>query len=314
MITNKATSVLLTSVGGLTGTYLTKLLSEKYQLIGIDMSEHVPLKQELRRFYRVPAVINEGYIPTLEEIIKREKIDIIIPVSSYDMNVLSKCHYLLEKYNVDSCMMDYEWHSKLHNKATCYRYLNSLGIATPKIFTKIRFPLVMKENESSGSKGTQVIQNLEDYNYWKKKMSDYILTEYLDGDEYTVDCLFGYKGENLGFNIRKRVKTSGGGAVITTNTYTYAEQIEMIINKLTNSGKIKGPVNFQFKVKENEIYIFDFNTRFASGGLPLTVESGFNIPERLVKLIMEKNVQKWNLNFENEGLTMIRYYNETFVK
>ena len=81
-----------------------------------------------------------------------------------------------------------------------------------------------------------------------------------------------------------------------------------------NTRKIKGPVNFQFKIfPEDELCIFDFNTRFASGGLALTVESGFDIPNLLIKMLLGEKVVKWESISENDGLTMIRYYDEYFM-
>lgn len=310
-------TILLTSAGGLTGTYLFKHLKQnsQYQIVAIDMTEINPLKKWADAFYKVPAVKDKDYLAVLKEIITKEKIDIIIPVTSYDVDFLSKKSVQQELDGAKMLVMDYEYHSILHNKESCYKYLSSLGINVPLIYREIHeavLPCILKPRKGSGSKNTIKIQSIEDYEYWSKRVDDYLLVEYIDGKEYTVDCLFDKNGKCLGANVRERVKTNGGGAVITRNDYT--QNIEHVIRKLENTRLIKGPINFQFKRLPNQqCCVFDFNTRFASGGLPLTVASGFDIPNMLIQLILNKNVKPWYPEEKNNGLTMIRYYEEMFV-
>jgi len=105
---------------------------------------------------------------------------------------------------------------------------------------------------------------------------------------------------------------NGGGAVVSTNREVNG--VDDIIKKLESTKRIKGPVNFQFKIdKTGELCVFDFNTRFASGGLPVTVESGFDIPYMLLQLILDEKVEKWKRDSKSIGLTMIRYFEEVYV-
>lgn len=105
---------------------------------------------------------------------------------------------------------------------------------------------------------------------------------------------------------------NGGGAVISINREI--DGVKKIIEKLESTGRIKGPVNFQFKIdNEKNLKIFDFNTRLASGGLPVTVASGFDIPYLLVRLILGEKITKWRRDEKNIGLTMIRYFEEVYV-
>lgn len=90
--------------------------------------------------------------------------------------------------------------------------------------------------------------------------------------------------------------------------------MERIIEILERTGVLKGPVNFQFKEKKNgELCVFDFNTRFASGGLPLTVAAGFDIPYLMIKMIVGENIEPVPRRDMDNELTMIRYYEEAFV-
>ena len=177
----------------------------------------------------------------------------------------------------------------------------------------IEYPVIMKPKEGTGSKEVVLIQNELDFNYWSKKNVNYILVEYIPGKEFTADCFFNWNGKCLGVNVRERIKMNGGGAVITKNEYKI--DVDNLINKLESTGVIKGPVNFQFKKLLNgDLIVFDFNTRFASGGLPLSVKSGFDIPNILIKYLNGDKIEKWIPNIENDNLYLIKYFEEYYLK
>lgn len=307
-------NILLTSVGGAAGVFLSKHL-KKYnnlRLIGIDMSNLIAPQKWLDRFYQVPAVSDKEYFCKIEKIVERENIDVIIPITSYDMDAFCK-EEKENKYGKKMLIMDNEMHRLLHNKLTCYQYFNTIGIKAPKILDEITsYPVILKAKEDSGSKRTFLLRSQEDYDFYSKRTEDSILVEYLEGPEYTVDCLFDKKGKCIGYNVRKRRKMNGGGAVISTNCEV--EEVKSVISILESTGRIKGAVNFQFKIdKDGDVNVFDFNTRFASGGLPLTVQTGFDIPYLLIQLVLGEHVCTWERNKNSIGLTMIRYFDEVYI-
>ncbi len=314
---NKKITILLTSAGGLTGIFLSKHFKKTsdYRIVGVDMSDINPLKEWVDVFYKVPAIKANDFLLTIKNIIFKEKVDVVIPVSSYDVDFFSKATVQVQLADVKLLTMDYDDHIKLHDKKECYQFLNKIGVVTPLIYSKkdeIQYPCVIKPKRSSGSRNTEILYDEIDFEYWSKKSVDNIVIQYLEGKEYTVDCLFDKCGKCLGANVRERVKMRGGGATISRIDNTI--MVDDIIKKLEKLGTIKGPVNFQFKrLSDGQLCVFDFNTRFASGGLALTVESGFDIPNLLVEMLLGESNKKFESNPENNGLTMVRYYEEYFM-
>ncbi|PYG87168.1 carbamoyl-phosphate synthase large subunit [Ruminiclostridium sufflavum DSM 19573] len=310
-------TILLTSAGGLTGIYLCKHFkkSSSYRIIAIDMSEAVPLKMWVDAFYVVPAIKSRNYLAVVKEIILNEGVDIIIPVTSYDVDFYSQISIREELYNIKMLLVDFQVNDILSNKKFCYEYLASLGIRTPRIYRtpeEVMFPCILKPIIGSGSRNVIKIEDQIDYEYWSLRMENYILIEYIDGKEYTVDCLFDKEGKCLGANVRERVKMNGGGAIVTCNDYS--QNIESVIQIMERIEKLRGPINFQFKrLLNGECCVFDVNTRFASGGLPLTVESGFDIPNKLIQIILNEYTEKWYPEKMYNGYTMIKYYEEFFI-
>lgn len=305
--------ILLLSAGGSTGTYLTKHLKKimRYYLVGCDIKTDVPLREQLDAFYDVPSVNSDNYEKAIKDIIEKERITAILPLTSYDMTVYSRGK-LYEGYKDRMLIMPYHSLIRYHDKKLCMEHLKQLGICVPEQYTPdgLKYPLLLKERISSGSKKCILCEDNRDYLYWKKKLEKCIITEFLPGDEYTVDCLFDKAGKCVGYNTRKRVAVNGGGAVICQNDDN--EKVKSVISTLEKTRELIGAVNFQFKYKDREVCIFDFNPRFASGGLPLTVASGFDIPNMLISLIYGNKVNVWKRPESENGKMMYRYYEEMF--
>lgn len=313
-------NILLTSAGGSTGTYLIRLLKkclgEKAKVVAVDANNNVPAKVLADRFYVVPKLSDERrYLSVLGDIVENEKITHMIPVTSYDMNFYSahSCFESVKRFIVRGGV-----NTILSDKRKSYGFLAELGVRVPKCYDVTpnteEYPLFLKPCRGSGSKGTQKINSSEEFEYWKGKSPDSMFMEFLEGEEFTVDCLFGGDGKSLGYFNRRREKTVSGGAVVTTAVCDN-ETLLPIIHTLEKTGKLRGPVNFQYiKDSGGQPVVFDFNTRFASGGLPLAVECGFNIPLKLIELMDTGETELYRQTGETDGITMIRYYDELFVR
>lgn len=312
-------NILLTSAGGLTGTYLIKHFQrscKENKIIAVDVNDLVPAKILADKFYCVPYLTDaEIYKSAISEIVSNNNIEYIIPITSKDMDFYSTNTEWLDDINLKYCIVDKETNEKLSNKIQCNYLLSSFGLDVPKIYSSIKdianYPILYKPINGSGSKGQIIINNLDELSFYEKNKSGGFYMQFIYGEEYTVDCLFGLDGKCVGFNNRVRLKTVSGGATICVNKYD--KKVENIIRVLEGYAKLRGAINFQYlKGSDDKLYIIDFNTRFASGGLPLTVKTGFDIPNKLIELMKHGKTSNWKCGSEAEGLTMIRYYDELF--
>jgi carbamoyl-phosphate synthase large subunit len=314
----KCVNILITSAGGLTGTFLLKHLSTitfsnnyKYKLVAVDINNQIPAINKSAAFYVVPSVTDsEAYISEISKIIKKEKIDLVLPVLSKEVDLFCDKNFVDERKVL---LCDSELNKKLSNKILCNELLRSLGLLVPEIATSFSGePLVFKPCDSSGSKGVVIIKTKDDFEYYSKKNESSFFTQYIEGEEYTVDCLFDKASKCIGYNSRVRIKTVGGGATVSTNKFD--PEIEETIRILEANLKLRGALNFQYIKKDGKNYLIDFNTRFASGGLPLTVKSGFDVPNELIRLIILGEATPWKAPHSADGLTMVKYYNEVYFK
>lgn len=324
MPNRKTLNLLIPSAGGLTGTYLVQHFLKggldgcAYRIVAADSSDHVFVKYRAHQFYRVPKSGDSDYENVIFSIVEKENINMIFPTTSYEMPFYCRNKEQFRKRGVQLLICDWSVHRILHHKKKMYRLLQRFGLPVPEIYEdleKTKFPAMIKSCESSGSKGVQKLEDRADWDYWTAKWTNFVVTEFIGGSEYTVDCLFDREGNLLVCNPRERIKTMGGGVVICKNTHF--PDIREWMQNLSNHIPLEGPVNFQFICDRDggRKVITDFNPRFASGGLALTVASGYDIPNMMVRLMLGQPVEKQMMHqtLGAGDLTMYRYFQEYFV-
>ena len=74
--------------------------------------------------------------------------------------------------------------------------------------TEKDLPLFAKPDIGQGSQGIMRIEKMEDLNQLKGKDDEYIISELLPGQEYTIDCFTNRKRELVvaSMRMRKRIK------------------------------------------------------------------------------------------------------------
>lgn len=120
----------------------------------------------------------------------------------------------------------------------------------------------------------------------KKKMEQVIsrnknmlLMEYLDGFEYSADCV-AYHGKIIGFVVRKKI--SQDLPQIIVNDPLISQQVQL----LTQSLSLNGMFNIQFKELNGVPYVLEINPRLAGRSYYATL-AGLNIPAIAVKLFLK---------------------------
>ena len=107
-----------------------------------------------------------------------------------------------------------------------------------------------------------------------------MVLEYLDGTEYSIDCL-AYDGELMAAIPRKKGKGRVRELEKNQELITLAEKINQVL-------EIPFVYNIQVKYKEGKPKLLEINPRM-SGGLHYSCLAGINMPYRAVKLLLMGN-------------------------
>lgn len=308
-------NILIGSNGGLTGIYLAKQYRELSDLflIGADSSEICTGKFFVDKQVFLPIATDNLFIEALIDTLNNNKIDVYIPTHSKEIKVVSmNSEKIKNNTNARFLVSPIETFMELESKLTANKKLSEVGIPVPRLIEnyETQYPIIMKKSIGSGSHGTTIIENEIIHRAYKCTFDDVGFYQMIQGKEFTLDCMFDAKSQLVGFNQRQRIKTIGGAVSITKNDNEF--DVAPWIDIISNRWKFCGCVNFQYIVEEGTPYFIDVNLRFPSGGLPLTVSSGLNVPQLIIDILKDKEVQKFSLPKENNNMTMYRYFEEIF--
>lgn len=307
--------ILIGSNGGLTGVYLAKRLQKTQNLLiyGSDSSQDHVGRFFVQKQFQLPNSSDPGFLDALIALLNRYEIDAYLPTHSAEVRTVS----LHEKEMKSATRTKFlvcpiETFRALEDKAEANRNLKKAGIPVPELIEGAyhEYPIFMKRRMGSGSAGSAVIENRRIHEAYKETVGNVAFFQLIKGEEYTLDCLYDAHGTLLGYNQRKRLKTIGGAVSVTQNAPQF--DISPWMNIISKTWVFRGCVNFQYIVSNGVPYFIDVNLRYPSGGLPLTVHSGLDIPNFLLNLLIDGNANMPPLRPPDSAMTMYRYFEEIF--
>ncbi len=309
-------NVLIGSNGGLTGVYLAKCFGEMEDiyLFGADCNEITAGKFFVNKQLILPNASSVEFVDALIDLLIKYEIDYYIPTHSLEIKTVSKNSEKIKRATATKFIVSpYDTFVALDNKVNMNENLLKLGVPTPRRILdskNAKFPILMKKNIGSGSSGLYLIKTDEEFALMKTIEKDSDFYENIKGSEFTVDCMFDFTGKLLILNQRRREKTIGGAVSITCTDNSF--DIQPWIEKISNRFKMCGCVNFQYILKDGIPYFIDINLRYPSGGLPLTVMSGANIPAMLLDILDDVDMESKSGKVLLKPLRMYRYFEEIY--
>ena len=97
-VKEKQMNLLLTSIGK--RIQLIEHLKTRFRVVGVDASLQNPAKHFVDAFYQIPRCREDGYIDTLLDICKKEKIDLLIPLFELEFPYLNEARKQFEELGV----------------------------------------------------------------------------------------------------------------------------------------------------------------------------------------------------------------------
>ena len=138
-------TVLVTGIGGNVGQGILRnirSLNLPIRLIGTDVESFTAGNHLCDFSYKVPYSYDESYIPTLQQIIDKEQIDLVIPSTDYEVYYLSENKKLL---NATILASDSKTAKTYLDKYESYKYLSINTISFAKSWLPEEFDFSVKE-------------------------------------------------------------------------------------------------------------------------------------------------------------------------
>ena len=212
--------------------------------IGTDMRVDAPGRPLADQFRLVPPPEDDGYVETMIDICVTEGVDVVVPQTTRECAVLSHERSRMIEAGVAVLVASAESFRSANNKAVLLDCFSGLGFPTPDYRRagdedQLRsaahelgypeVPVVVKPTDLFGMRGFRVlIENKWDQDRFLgekpdgaetglddlilvlstgEQYPDLLVTEFLPGDEYSIDAFVGSRCEIAVSRLRKSIRT-----------------------------------------------------------------------------------------------------------
>jgi carbamoyl-phosphate synthase large subunit len=309
-----------------------------------DADENSVGKYLIADFVKLPKADHPGFINAVRNLCFEKKIKLVLPLVTKELFPLSKHKEEMEKEGVKVLVSSEASINIANNKSICYQHLQEKEIPVPRFFIantveefihaafELGHPqqaFCFKPSIANGSRGFRVVSdsldeseqlfNLKPYNinityaHALKILSScafpqLLVSEYLPGEEYSVDCLARH-GKAVLIVPRSRQKTINGISV--QGEFVRDEMIIDYCRQIIEAIGLHGNIGIQVKYSSgNKPLLLEINPR-VQGTIAAGLGAGINLPLLAVQqelglpLRQDEMQVKWGTKFT-------RYWTEVF--
>jgi len=339
-------AVLLTSAGGDSAMAVCEALRAHFgqdiRLVGVDLKPVIACVPLLDAFVQVPPRRSADYVPTLARIASAHQATHVWPLSTEDQEIIAAHKDReLEAYTAMCSTLDAV--RTANHKIRLYEFARAHGLPVPDYrivkdsgtledsageLGYPERPVVLKAATGTGAAGLKILRaavsplemflsrvnrdmtlqgalaQLDGVSPWPEMM----LTEYLPGEEFSVDVL-SYQGKYCGGVVRRRDDSVFGLA--TDATVVDRPDVLQIARRFVESVGLDYVSNVQLRCASGgEPKLMEINPR-VPGTIGLSVGAGVNLPAAALELSLGRHV---SLAEPRYGTRILRYYGGTVLK
>ncbi len=289
-------------------------------IVGTDKDDTSAALQCCDHKHIVSTIKSKNYFKDSLAVIKKYKVDLVVPTLDTDLHIWSKHRAMLKKMGCTVLISTASVIKVCQDKRLTGEFLTKYGFDTPKLFDLGKllknngnhFPYFLKPWDGSAARGSQKVNNQEELRFYSSRIPNCLVQSYTTGKEFTIDSMVDFDGEIRCIVPRERLEVRGGEVVkgITVKNEMIIEQTYNMLKKLKAG---PGVITTQcFLTKENKVKFIEINPRFG-GGVPLSIKAGADFPKWILAMVAGQKIDipfcKWR-----ENLLMMRYDSEVWKK
>lgn len=224
-----------------------------------------------------PYISDPLFLSKINLIVEENHIDVIFPTHDDIALELAKIENLLKCKLATPGLFQAEI---CRSKIQTYNFFKNESFI-PKVFHNLKdidsYPIFAKPDKGQGGRGAFFIENETDLFKYNIEFEGFTITEFLPGEELTVDCFTDSRNHLRFVGPRKRNRVFAG---ISVNSYTVtlSLEIENIANIINSKLKMRGLWFFQLKKDSRGSFkLLEISVR-VSGTMNLYRGLGINFP------------------------------------
>jgi carbamoyl-phosphate synthase large subunit len=237
--------------------------------------------------FELPRVTDAGYGLALHELVRRERIALVVPTIDTELLILSRMRGSLADLGCTVTVCDEALVTICRDKRESDGWFRSLGFETPRIMDRdaVTFPCFVKPYNGSLSRGARALLSSDSLSRDMTNDPTLMFMELLDSaeyDEYTIDAYYTRTGALRCLVPRQRVEVRGGE--ISKGVARKGALYEFLQDRLQQIPGARGCLTFQFFASRlgNRRIAIELNPRFG-GGYPLSYAAGADYPDWLIR-------------------------------
>lgn len=268
-------NIIVTAIGSFSAMCVISSLKEKgHKVIGCDIypGEWHAETSRCDGFYQSPFATRENeYIKFLLDTAKIEDINIIIPLTDLEIDVLNRARVYFESGNIILAMPSEKTLEVARDKYKLFLQFaqdNEIpSVPTFKVGTDILpnniIPCIAKPYNGRSSEGLKKISSLDELSTVINN-PQYIIQQMIEGSVFTVDYVRNSQSK-LSFSVpRQELLRTKNGAGTTVRIFE-DEDLQSMVNHIGEQLDINGCVNMEFIKNNGLYYLIDINPRFSAG-------------------------------------------------
>lgn len=314
-------TALITSTGSVAADIVCKSLKRMgFRVVGCNIypKEWIVESCEVSVFYQAPPVAKaDEYLNFMKELCIKEKIQYLLPMIDYELDLLSVNRSWFDEHGITLCMSPTSTLDIIRNKKKLSDYVEkhcTFIKSIPTVYLKDidqpewTFPIVCKPNDGRSSQGLRYIHSLSEWNDFKATAENgkYIVEPFIDGPRVVVEVIRDAQHCKTVAMVRRELLSTPHGCSLTVLLYE-DQSLENEVKQLADGLGIEGDVNFEFILDSDGIYhLIECNPRF-SAGCEFSCMGGYDCVENHMKSFMGEEIEEYHFK---HNMIIARKYEE----
>jgi carbamoyl-phosphate synthase large subunit len=262
-------TALITGCGGDLAISLSKIARRRgifKKIIGVDCSVDHPGDLFFDGCGQIPSANHDNYFSSIEEIVKLQKVDLIIPATDSEIEVFFENNFHNCFLGTPLVMSSKRAIEIGLSKLVTAKTIQNMGLRAPWTIRTSEgeppeFPCIIKPIKSAGSQGVRILNDASKIT--DEDLSEDLVWQELIGtpdEEYTSGLYRDINGEVRYITFRRHL--SGG---ITTRAILVDDSaINQMLYTIATKLELIGSINVQFRMTSDGPVVFEINPRFSS--------------------------------------------------
>ena len=260
-------NILVTALGGDISQSIINVLKRHYpasRIIGTDRLPQPFFSRFVDEFYVLPSAYESKYLESLDEFISSKGIDLLIPASELEIELLSKAIGFLK---IPTVICNRKVVEVCSDKFSTINFLNGLGFPCP--ITSLYpeeyqgpLPIIVKSRFGSGSKSVRLCRTLDEARQYGALIKNPVYQECLLPSNYEVSCAVhrDFSGDTRVIQLRRVLS---GGRTLWAQVIKNSE-VDNLCEVVAEELSLVGSINIQLILTKDGPRVFEINPRISS--------------------------------------------------